>query len=82
MSVAPRPKVLTVPSVLHCAFRPEVVATIREAYGALGDWPAAGKLPVVYHKCYNIGFFGIENLHPFDSKKYKKVTQRLGSGVC
>lgn len=53
-----------------------MAARLRGAYGHLGGWPPPGKLPIVYHPQYNISFFGIENLHPFDSKKYKKV--RLG----
>lgn len=28
---------------------------------------------LVYHPNYNISFFGIENLHPFDSKKYGRA---------
>lgn len=28
------------------------------------------KMQIVYHPNYNISFFGIERLHPFDSKKY------------
>lgn len=35
------------------------------------------KLPLVYHPNYNIGFFGIEKLHPFDTKKYGKVYEHL-----
>ncbi len=37
----------------------------------------AQKLPLVYHNDYNIGFFGLENLHPFDSKKYGKIYNYL-----
>ena len=32
---------------------------------------------IVYHPHYNIGFFGIENLHPFDSKKYGRSYRTL-----
>lgn len=35
------------------------------------------KLPIIYHSGYNIGFFGIENLHPFDAKKYGRVANYL-----
>ena len=31
------------------------------------------KLPIVFHPSYDISFAGLENLHPFDSKKYGKV---------
>ena len=32
---------------------------------------------VVYHRNYNIGFYGLERLHPFDSRKYGKAWKRL-----
>jgi histone deacetylase 11 len=35
------------------------------------------KLPVIFHPKYDIGLFGLENRHPFDSKKYGKVFQFL-----
>jgi len=35
------------------------------------------KLPIVYSPDYNISFYGLEYLHPFDSKKYGKVFQFL-----
>lgn len=31
------------------------------------------RLPIVYSPKYNIGFLGLERLHPFDSRKYEKV---------
>lgn len=31
------------------------------------------KTPIVYNENYNIGLFGLEELHPFDSKKYGRV---------
>jgi len=40
------------------------------------------KLPFVYHENYDISFFGLEKMHPFDSKKYSAVfnyvTKALG----
>ncbi|GIL45353.1 hypothetical protein Vafri_2603 [Volvox africanus] len=42
-----------------------------------GTWPGSIQLPVVYHPSYNISFFGIEKLHPFDSCKYGKVVSAL-----
>lgn len=33
---------------------------------------------VVYSHHYNIGFYGLERLHPFDSRKYGRVWRRLG----
>ena len=35
--------------------------------------PDSKKLPIVYHSKYNISFFGIEKIHPFDSTKYGKI---------
>lgn len=32
---------------------------------------------VIYRDEYNIGFFGIEKLHPFDTKKYGKIADHL-----
>jgi len=29
--------------------------------------------PIVYRKEYNVTFFGLENLHPFDSKKWAHI---------
>ncbi len=39
------------------------------------------KLPIVFHKKYDIGLFGLEKLHPFDSKKYGKVHRYLRDEV-
>lgn len=41
------------------------------------DTDFKGKLPIVYHDVYNITFFGLEKLHPFDSTKYRGVYDRL-----
>ncbi len=38
----------------------------------------ASQLPLVYHEGYNVRFFGIEKLHPFDSCKYEKIA----AAVC
>ena len=38
---------------------------------------SAEKLPIVFHPDYDMGFFGIENFQPLDSKKYGKVLQIL-----
>ncbi len=35
------------------------------------------KLPIIYSDEYNISFYGLENLHPFDSKKYGRVFEFL-----
>ncbi len=36
-----------------------------------------GKLPIVYNERYNIEFFGLERLHPFDSVKYREILNIL-----
>ncbi len=35
------------------------------------------KLPLIFHKNYDISFLGLEKLHPFDSQKYGKVVNYL-----
>lgn len=41
------------------------------------------KIPIIYSPKYNIRFLGIENLHPLDTKKYKKIyiSLRKSSGI-
>ena len=39
-------------------------------------WPR-NTLPIVYSPEYNISFYGIESLHPFDSKKYAHIVNTL-----
>ena len=34
-------------------------------------------VPVVYHPAYNITAFGLERLHPFDSRKYRRIMEEL-----
>lgn len=46
--------------VLNSRYRPE------------GFTPGA-KLPIVYSHTYNISFFGLEKIHPFDPAKWGKV---------
>jgi histone deacetylase 11 len=36
-----------------------------------------GKIPIVFSPYYDIGLYGIENLHPFDSKKYGRIYLHL-----
>lgn len=38
---------------------------------------SAKQLPIVFHKNYDISFFGIEKLHPFDTGKYGKIAKYL-----
>ncbi|PNW84775.1 hypothetical protein CHLRE_03g158200v5 [Chlamydomonas reinhardtii] len=52
---------------------------LAAAYADLcaGAWPGPEQLPLVYHPNYNISFFGIEKLHPFDAGKFAKVVKAL-----
>ena len=36
------------------------------------------KLSLIYHPSYNITACGLENCHPFDSVKYRRVVEGLG----
>jgi histone deacetylase 11 len=38
---------------------------------------SAEKLPLIYDSGYNISFFGVEKLHPFDSQKYGRIFELL-----
>lgn len=38
---------------------------------------AQNKLPIIYHRSYNISMLGLEYLHPFESHKYGKVHKYL-----
>lgn len=41
-------------------------------------WSRKGlQLPIVYHPSYNITFWGLEKLHPFDSCKFAKIAAAL-----
>lgn len=39
--------------------------------------PKTGLVPLIYSKNYNITAFGLENLHPFDSRKYDKIYRSI-----
>jgi histone deacetylase 11 len=34
-------------------------------------------IPIFYHPAYNITAFGLERLHPFDSRKYRRIHDAL-----
>ena len=56
-------------------FEPPV--NLKKGSEAIVDQWTENKAPIVYDAGYNIGFFGLEKLHPFDSKKYGKAFQSL-----
>ncbi|GAX83362.1 hypothetical protein CEUSTIGMA_g10787.t1 [Chlamydomonas eustigma] len=70
-------------TIKQCAFlhlrKPSVTSTICNEYkDVLDSWPdSKHQLPLVYSPKYNITFFGIEKLHPFDSAKFGKIVQAL-----
>lgn len=59
----------------------EVFAPIPKGIGTLDTYLSytlpKGKVPVVYDDSYNISFYGAENVHPFDTRKYEKVFKYL-----
>jgi histone deacetylase 11 len=36
-------------------------------------------VPLVYHPRYNITAFGLERLHPFDGRKYRRIHDALAA---
>lgn len=57
--------------------RQQIAASVKEQYVSFGRWLAPHQLPIVYNDVYNVSFMGIENLHVFDSKKFRKVIASL-----
>ncbi len=57
--------------MVHILSMALILSSLIVSYG-LGN-----RLPLIFHKDYDISFFGIEKLHPFDSKKYGKVFNYL-----
>lgn len=53
--------------------------SIQSSYADVGSWITDAQLPIVYHEWYNISFFGLEKLHPFDACKFRKVVNGLVS---
>ena len=53
-----------------------VYKTDANAYAGRGILNA-GQVPLVYDPAYNVRFYGLQNLHPFDSCKYEKIIQAL-----
>ena len=72
------PPYLSVSQYALC--RQQIAASIKEQYASFGRWLAPHQLPVVYNDVYNVSFMGIENLHVFDSKKFRKVVASLERG--
>lgn len=54
-----------------------VAKMVRSHLTSLACYVLPRQLPVVYHEKYNVRFFGIEKLHPFDACKYEKIMKIL-----
>ena len=55
-------------------------SSIKHAYADVlesVDEPKAGIVPMLYTPDYNITFWGLEKLHPFDSCKFRKIVASL-----
>jgi histone deacetylase 11 len=53
---------------------------IEEAVAAkTTESKTTGLVPLIYSRNYNFSAFGLEKLHPFDSKKYDKIYRELQS---
>lgn len=50
---------------------------ISKSWFAKPRSPYTQKVPIIFHKRYDISFWGMEKLHPFDSCKYGKVANFL-----
>jgi hypothetical protein len=59
---------------------PELSNVLESGTKDLLGWIGPGQLPVVYSDRYNIRFYGVEKLHPFDSCKFEKVVKALEAG--
>ena len=64
-------------SVCSCACRQGAAAAFKQHYTEYGTWPSPQQLPMLYSDVYNVSFLGIENLHVFDSKKFRKIVATL-----
>lgn len=54
-----------------------VAKMVRAHLTSLECYVLPRQFPLVYHEKYNISFFGVEKLHPFDSCKYEKIVKAL-----
>jgi len=66
-----------IPQWSSYACRQQAATAIKQHYTEFGTWPSTQQLPIVYNEVYNVSFCGIENLHVFDSKKFRKVIAAL-----
>jgi len=75
--MTPSPYLSNLSDQTSYACRQQVATSLKQHYTDLGTWPSTQQLPIVYNEIYNVSFCGIENLHMFDSKKFRKVIAAL-----
>eukprot|EP00002_Diphylleia_rotans_P034596 TRINITY_DN744_c0_g2_i2.p1 TRINITY_DN744_c0_g2~~TRINITY_DN744_c0_g2_i2.p1 ORF type:complete len:300 (-),score=53.34 TRINITY_DN744_c0_g2_i2:521-1420(-) len=49
----------------------------HEIYNDYGAALEHDQIPIIYHDAVNIGFWGLEKLQPFDTKKYRRIRDTL-----
>jgi histone deacetylase 11 len=54
-----------------------LIATLLFSAAFCGQQSDYKKIPIIYHKNYNISLFGFQRLHPFDTCKYGKIYNYL-----
>ena len=73
-------------SIFNKVRRPDIAALLGTSYDDVRASPMSAtsraRLPLVYSSRYNIHFWGLEKIHPFDSCKFKKIVDTLvGQGL-
>ena len=55
----------------------ELILNFFSCFASQTTYTTTSRSHFVYHPQYNITFCGIEKLHPFDSRKYGNIYERL-----
>ena len=55
----------------------ETATAITDKYEDICELKPDSQVPVVYNDEFNVRFWGLEKLHPFDSTKYEKIMKTL-----
>ncbi len=64
---------LTLSTIVHA----DIKENLKKKFFAKESEQVQNKVPLVFHKDYDISLLGLEKLHPFDSCKYGKVYDYL-----
>jgi hypothetical protein len=51
--------------------------SITELFKFKPETEGRNYVPIVYNDKYDISFWGLENWHPFDTKKWRKIHTKL-----